>query len=645
MTIRSGFFNSDAVTHDRKYNADYMSSYFTGLMTRGVVKNYNGELIVKATTGMGVQISPGRAFFTDGKFIENDAPINLTIDNSDVLLNRIDRIVLREDKNDAFRTATIVLKKGTPATTPVAPDLVSDKYVEEMSLATIYIGKQVSEIYQSKITDTRPDKNQCGFITGLIEQLDLTEAYLQYQDGVNRVVIEGEQRVDDMIEQGTSEFQQWFASIKEFLATSTLIRAYDSLYTTKVQDETLIPINLPMYNKELDILQVYINGLKLSAVNEYSVTSKEHITLTKSVDAGTPIAFVVYKSIDGSKAETVVGTVEELKIKMDELSRYTYFATGEDDFMKLKEHVTNLIRDDYNDHITVNVVGHNFVCGDMKETIGDRDYSFVLDNDTDKTIVIDFSNCNNIIVEGSFAFMNNVTIKNLHLKCYQSNTAVVASIVKGDNVVVDGCNFSSDCTGASHFGLNINNSEIMNTVLDVLSNGNTNAIRGKNLRIINTEVKAKSTANTCYGIYAEASTITDSLFESTSLSVDSIHSGIGAFCCGSFTNCKFIGIGNFTGKGFAVATAALVTMANCVCRGYAKNNGKGTGFYGASDTEATYILHGINCNQVTLEGYVQTESMEIPGGYGALSGIYWKTPVIYDETKVQSYGKFVRNRQ
>ena len=124
MALITGYYNS--LNGDRKYNAETMSKYFAGLFTRGVLQNYNGKFVVTANGGMKINVKTGKAFFSDGKWIENTADIILTLDPSDVILNRIDRVVLRNDKNEGVRNANVFLKKGTPGTNPVAPELQND---------------------------------------------------------------------------------------------------------------------------------------------------------------------------------------------------------------------------------------------------------------------------------------------------------------------------------------------------------------------------------------------------------------------------------------------------------------------------------------------------------------------------------------
>lgn len=305
MAITTGYFNSN--NGDRKYNAETISKYFIGILTRGVLANYKNGFVVKANNTMSVQVQPGKAFFSDGKWVESDTIEPLTIDASDIALSRIDRIVLHKDKSDGVRNTTLIVKKGTPASNPVAPVCENDNYIEELSLATVRIAARATSISQGNITDTRPDSDICGYVTGAIDQLDLTDAYLQYQSGYEELIAQNQTNYTEALEENQSEYNsfmdqiqseytQWFDSVKNSVKELVIVRCYESTYTTAEDGETQIPINIQQYNINLDILQVFINGMKLIATTDYTISSNSQITLTKALCANTPVNFVVYKS-------------------------------------------------------------------------------------------------------------------------------------------------------------------------------------------------------------------------------------------------------------------------------------------------------------------------------------------------------------
>ena len=303
MAILTGYFNS--LNGDRKYNAETMSMYFSGLFTRGVLQNYKDKFAVKSKGGMKIEVPTGKAYFSDGKWIENTAPIIFNLDPSDVVLNRIDSIVLRKDKNETVRNTTIVVKKGTPSSNPIAPATQNDDYVEELLLCEIRVNKLVENITQANITNRIPDTKVCGYVTAIIEQVDTHDLYMQYEAAYKEFYANSQK-----------EFNDWFNNLKENLSTSTLLRQYTNKVITSAQNQTVIDIGIPQYNPVLDILEVFVNGVYIiegrKEGQSYTKTEKQ-ITLSLPLDSNQEVCFTVFKSIDGEKATTVIEQVEELQ--------------------------------------------------------------------------------------------------------------------------------------------------------------------------------------------------------------------------------------------------------------------------------------------------------------------------------------------
>lgn len=179
MAVTYGFFNSVLVNgmQDRRYNADQMSTYFKGLISDGVYQNVGGGLQVKAGEGMTVQVMAGRGVF-DSRWLENDSVLDIPLESSHVTLNRYTAVVVRVDYNE--RTVSILAKDGETASTPVKPVITRSESVKEYCLAYVYVGRGVTSISQSAVTDTRPDNALCGFVTGLVEQIQTTDLFAQY---------------------------------------------------------------------------------------------------------------------------------------------------------------------------------------------------------------------------------------------------------------------------------------------------------------------------------------------------------------------------------------------------------------------------------------------------------------------------------
>lgn len=212
MAITSGFFNS--INGDRKYDARQIGMYLGKVVSSGVFPNPSTNLQVTAAGGMNIQVHPGRAMI-DGHWMDNDGVHVITLEDADIALARMDAVVMRLDENDGARAIGLEVKKGSPSAAPVSPVMVREGYVQEYCLALIYVpptkNDGTQEIIQANITDTRPDTSVCGWITSLIQQVDTSTLFMQWQDAYQR-----------FYDASGVEFTAWLDGIKEQLGDSVV---------------------------------------------------------------------------------------------------------------------------------------------------------------------------------------------------------------------------------------------------------------------------------------------------------------------------------------------------------------------------------------------------------------------------------------
>lgn len=178
MAWKSGFFNS--VNGDRTYNADQMSAIFNGLISDGVYESVGNKLAVQPNNGMVIQINTGRGWF-NGRWVNNDSIYSQTLEAADVLLNRYCAVCIRVDSSDGVRSAEPYFKYSDFATSPVKPTMTRTETVKEYCLAYVYIKAGATSITAADIEDTRSNTSLCGWVTGLIKQLDTTTLYEQWE--------------------------------------------------------------------------------------------------------------------------------------------------------------------------------------------------------------------------------------------------------------------------------------------------------------------------------------------------------------------------------------------------------------------------------------------------------------------------------
>ena len=177
MSVTFGFYNS--VNHDRRYNALQMSSIFDGIIRDGIFMSIGTAMVVKAASGMTVNVGEGRAWF-DHTWTLNDSELPVKLEASELILNRIDTIVLDVDHRDSVRANSIIAIKGTPASNPVAPTLIRSTDHNQYPLCNIYVKAGVTEITQSNITNL-VGTGSCPFITGILDTIDIEDLVSQWE--------------------------------------------------------------------------------------------------------------------------------------------------------------------------------------------------------------------------------------------------------------------------------------------------------------------------------------------------------------------------------------------------------------------------------------------------------------------------------
>ena len=212
MAIRSSFFNS--VNGDRRYKSNHFAEYFASFIANGIFPNPSNTLQVYEKTNMTVTVKPGKGWI-NGYFAINEYDYDLTLDNADGILNRIDRIVLRLDFN--ARSIDLAVKKGAFASAPVAPILQRDADAHELALADIYVTKGTTFIRQSNIADQRLDKALCGVVHGTVSQVDTTTIFNQYSAWFAETTGKTESEINQWQLTVKAEFDEWFASIQNIL--------------------------------------------------------------------------------------------------------------------------------------------------------------------------------------------------------------------------------------------------------------------------------------------------------------------------------------------------------------------------------------------------------------------------------------------
>ena len=180
MSNEYGFFASK--DGDRKYGAADLCAYFSDIFTDGVLGGSTSELRVYPNNKMVLNVSAGTAYIK-GRFYRPQTVKTITLSDSDDTNARYDLIVIRLD----YTKRSVYLAKidGIPSAEPAVPDIERNENYYDLCLAKIYVKPAASEITAADITDTRFDTALCGIVTGVVDTIDTSELFAQYQAAWN----------------------------------------------------------------------------------------------------------------------------------------------------------------------------------------------------------------------------------------------------------------------------------------------------------------------------------------------------------------------------------------------------------------------------------------------------------------------------
>ncbi len=223
MALTYGFYNSQ--NGDRTYDATDISSIFDGILNDGVFMSIGDAFIVSAANGMQVTVGSGRAWFNH-TWTYNSVASLYTIEPAEIVLNRIDTVVLEINASEEVRANSIKVIKGTPASNPVAPTLIDTELVHQYPLADIYVGANVTEIIPANITN-RVGTEACPLSTGILETLDSAPLLAQWNSAFT---VHSQAWVDQMAQQQNdfngrqTTIQAWYDLVRDDI---TLLQTFN----------------------------------------------------------------------------------------------------------------------------------------------------------------------------------------------------------------------------------------------------------------------------------------------------------------------------------------------------------------------------------------------------------------------------------
>lgn len=219
MAEHYSFFDAQGSegSYDRTYSSADLAAYFASFIGNGVYANPANQLKVTPANGkMAVNVSVGKAWI-NGYFYElSESAKELAIATGDANNPRIDKVVC--SLNLSNRLIELKVIQGAASANPQPPAHSREDEVFDLVLAEVAVAAGAVELSAEDITDKRPDNTVCGFVTGVVEQIDTTGLFSQYD----------------------AEFETWFSEVQGVLDGDTAGNLYKEIETIQEQmKETL----------------------------------------------------------------------------------------------------------------------------------------------------------------------------------------------------------------------------------------------------------------------------------------------------------------------------------------------------------------------------------------------------------------------
>ena len=322
MSVSSGFFNS--LNGDRKYNAAQMSAIFDGLIIDGVFASIGTAFAVKAAGGLTVNVGIGKAWF-DHTWTVNDSILPMTAPEAEVLLDRIDAVVLEVNGMESVRNNTIKFVKGNPSSAPSRPTLTNEGNVHQYPLCYIYRKYGTAVINQADITPMVGTEST-PFVTGILQTISLDELLGKWQDELDRFTDARSKEVDDWIAQEESDFMTWFNEMKADLQQEQTVldqwiaseQADFLAWYNQMKDQLSGDVagNLQLEIDKEEVKRILLVGFE-DGTKEFSddgtvitSTASDGRTLTKTFSDGFLTMTNVLKSAAGAEVARAVKTFD-----------------------------------------------------------------------------------------------------------------------------------------------------------------------------------------------------------------------------------------------------------------------------------------------------------------------------------------------
>ena len=171
------------------YNAQDVMKYYAG-RNSGVFET-GDNLKVSANGGLELRINTGMGWLAKDYVASvafwNESVEYLMVEAGHDTYNRIDLVVVSWNFIQQEQNPKLIIRKGTPASSPAVPSLVNDSSTIEIALARINVSKGAITLSNSNIVDLRGNDTYCPMV---YDEQTIRNAFVNcvgYADGVKKI--------------------------------------------------------------------------------------------------------------------------------------------------------------------------------------------------------------------------------------------------------------------------------------------------------------------------------------------------------------------------------------------------------------------------------------------------------------------------
>ena len=292
MSVTYGFYNSK--NKDRTYDAIQMSSIFDGIIRDGILQHVGDTMMVKESSGMTVHVGTGRAWFNH-TWTLNDSILPLEVPESDLILKRIDAVVLEVDARESERKNSIKIVKGTPASVPVKPSMIKTTDRWQYPLAYIQLDPGVTAIRQANNTNTI-GTSECPFVTAPLEKMSVDDLLAQWRDQWEKFYSDETNYVEAANLQWQQNYSSWYNTFTtEMLEWRSEAKEGFYEWISQIQDIISEDVASNLANRILELekdtkeLQQSVDELDFSEIDTIDTLAKKNKFLVRTDDGNKSI--------------------------------------------------------------------------------------------------------------------------------------------------------------------------------------------------------------------------------------------------------------------------------------------------------------------------------------------------------------------